>query len=282
MSAAKTSDSAKSLGAIGKLPTFSGQNSDASEFLQNFLFYADFLNWTDQERVRAFPLALQGNARTWFTNMTAKYTKFTELSKAFSDHFLSRDNDWMLRQNLSSRHQLPSESISGYAADIQKRCQRLKITVHEQLHFFTQGLLPAIREYVILNKPKTFEEAVSLATLKSNVLQSHPSANAIAREVLSDFRNDVLESLQQHLEKQTETIAALQQDIEPFQFPSRFNQGQQRPSRSDNFQRPVSRRPNNLRFRPSGDFGRATRATDWDNNLLPLLRHGTSSKGVPY
>ena len=47
---------------------------------------------------------------------------------------------------------------------------RLNLSPEDRLHSFVQNLTPAIKEYVILGNPQTYNEAERLARLKGSLI----------------------------------------------------------------------------------------------------------------
>ena len=144
-----------------KLPTFSGEfNEDVNEFLINFDKAANFHNWQDLRKAQALPLHLKGNASIWFNKSPDLVNKaYPELSAALKAQFHSASDKWLLRQKLNDRKQLLTESVSEYAADIRRTCQRIDLPRSECVNYFVQGLKPEIKNYVVLQRPGTLEEA---------------------------------------------------------------------------------------------------------------------------
>lgn len=156
-----------------KLPIFHGHaNEDPAAFLEKFDFYAKFSNWDEKKVVLAFPLCLMGPSLQWFMSLANKDQIIKgkdDLYKLFHNRFLSKSDNFLLRQTLNKRKQSPTETVESYAADIRNKCRRLAINDDEALHKFIEGLKPELQSYVILNEPKNFHEAERLAKAKSAV-----------------------------------------------------------------------------------------------------------------
>ena len=105
---------------------------------------------------------------------------FESFQEALTRHFGPTELDFIERQELSSRLQKPDEPLDKYSSFIQQRCHRLLIAPQECLHYLANGLLPQLREYVLLNKPKTFEEAEELARLRDSVTKTTESKTDVA------------------------------------------------------------------------------------------------------
>ena len=159
--------------------------------------YAKFHRWSDEEYRQAFPLSLTGTAEIWYSTLDKSFTSFEQLAKLFQDRFLSPTSNWVLRQQLGQRKQASNESLNEYSADIRRRCQRLGIPIGEQLHYFIQGLRPDLRDYVILQQPKSLEDAENAARIKDSL--GKPKSNLTASDVLAMQQKFIKELEQKNL-----------------------------------------------------------------------------------
>ena len=144
--------------------------ADAIAWLDNFRRIAKLNNWSEELQLNAFPLYLQGIAHAWFITL-ADDTKgtVTALFDAFYARFASGPQDWILSQQLSARKHAPNEPIDDYITDITRLCKRLKLSDVETIRYFIGGLQGDLQAYVSLGRPKTFQEAESLARMKDIV-----------------------------------------------------------------------------------------------------------------
>lgn len=93
-----------------KLPTFS---EDINEFLANFNRAANFYNWDDDKKTEAH---LQGNTNIWFnTTPDLQGKSYTNLTESLRQQFHSASDQWLLRQKLNERKQLPTETVAKHA-----------------------------------------------------------------------------------------------------------------------------------------------------------------------
>ena len=95
----------------------------------------------------------------------------TAALEALRTRFSNAPLQFLLRQELNNRRQAPTESLEDYCKDILQKCHRLGIKGNEVRDIFIQGLNPDVKSHVILNSPKSTEEAVTLARLKTAVNQ---------------------------------------------------------------------------------------------------------------
>ena len=188
-----SSGNSKGASALGHMPNFSGQENDAREFLDQFEYYANFCKWSDKEKLAAIPLALIGSAKAWLFTLTESYSTYDEFMFLFKKRFLSQTDNWVLRRELSTRTQKPGERVLDYSTDVIKRCRRLNLPDNEQMFKFIEGLLPDIRDFVILREPKSLDEAISHAKIKATV--SPNNVSTVTRKDLEQLQSNMLTAL---------------------------------------------------------------------------------------
>ena len=190
-------------------------------------------------------LHLKGNASIWFNTSPDLVDKaYPELSAALKEQFHSASDKWLLRQKLNDRKQLPTESVSEYASDIRRTCQRIDLPRSECVNYFVQGLKPEIKNYVVLQRPGTLEEAENHAKLKESVPEKKTD----------DRIDEILKAIAALVKQaQTPTVAAYDSYSNP-QNPTRAQRENQPISKEDIAQivsqqiRQELRRTNNSQF----------------------------------
>ena len=126
--------------------------------------------WDDNNLALGLPLYLKGHASAWFkTLLAAEKMSFDELSEQLITHFASGASKWPVRQALGLWQQLEKESVADYSYSLPTHGARINSPRSEQTHYFVQGLLPEIQEYVILQQPENLELAENYAKLKESV-----------------------------------------------------------------------------------------------------------------
>ena len=91
------------------------------------------------------------------------------LFEAFRARFASGPQDWILSQQLSARKHAQGEPMDDYITDIMCLCKRLKLSDAETVRYFIEVLQGDLQACVSLGRPKTFQEAESLAPMKDIV-----------------------------------------------------------------------------------------------------------------
>ena len=133
---------------------------------------------------------MRGIAHAWFITLRdeAKGT-LTALFDAFCARFASGPQDWILSQQLSARKHAQGEPIDDYITDITRLCKRLKLSDAETVRYFIEGLQGDLQAYVSLGRPKTFQEAESLARIKDivNRRQGATETNSALKQMETMF-----------------------------------------------------------------------------------------------
>ena len=159
------------------MPGFSGDPTEnVKEFLRQFQEVATFNNYSNEQKGAILPLLLTGNARAWINSIPELATRtFEDLSEALVKRFHSGTDIFLLRLQLLDRRQLPGESVLQFASAIRKFCLRLEVSIEDNVHHFVNGLRPELRNYVFLQRPKTFSEAEKLARLREAFPEEQPA-----------------------------------------------------------------------------------------------------------
>ena len=149
-------------------PDFRGDKcEDVHEFIRNYKRAGRLNAWDDVNLSLGLPLFLKGHASAWFNTLpTPDEMSFDELSEELVTHFGSGASVWRVRQALGQRRQLEKESVGDYSYSLRTHRARINLPRTEWTHYFVQGLLPEIREYVVLQQPESLEVAENYAKLK--------------------------------------------------------------------------------------------------------------------
>ena len=106
---------------------FSGRaTDDLLSFLSHFERFSTFCGWDDEQRLRAMPLYLQGNASSWYSSLPEMFKSYQDLVKALKDQFSNPASVWLWRQQLAARKQAETEPLADYASDIRRLCKTLR------------------------------------------------------------------------------------------------------------------------------------------------------------
>ena len=192
-------------------PVFRGDEcEDAHEFIRNYKRAGRLNGWDDNNLALGLPLYLKGHASAWFKTLpTADEMSFDELSEQLITHFASGASEWRVRPALGQQRQLGKESVADYSYSLRTHCARINFPRSECTHYFVQGLLPEIREYVILQQPENLESAENFAKLKESVFAgSSKRTDFNPKEVSAQ----ILEELTKAINPKDKSISAVSQD----------------------------------------------------------------------
>ena len=138
----------------------------------------------------------------------AEEMSFEEISEQLIKHFASGASEWRVKQALGQRWQLEKESVAD-SYSLRTHCARTNLPRSEFTHYFVQGLLPEIREYVILQQPENLESAENFAKLKESVFSgSSKRIDFNPKEVSAQ----ILEELTKAINPKDKSISAVSQD----------------------------------------------------------------------
>ena len=141
---------------------FSGKPDQNPEAFTRQLRYAKAVHgWSDLHALYYAGMHLDGKAAEWFSNQD--FNKWEEFERALLERF-GIDPTKMLTL-LEKRRQGPSESVRDFA-DSLRTLARYSAKGRGNndallLHFFMKGLRDEPREFVLIRRPSTFEEAVA-------------------------------------------------------------------------------------------------------------------------
>lgn len=138
---------------------------------------------TNAQKADILPLLLTGNANVWFSALTLSGKPYDQLCDSLRKQFYTESDVWLLRQQLLNRKQSPSETVAQFASEIRKLCQRLDILPAESVNYLLNGLKLELKNYVILQRPKTFAEAETHAKLREALPEEKPKDRT--NEILS-------------------------------------------------------------------------------------------------
>lgn len=145
-------------------PVFHGTpEEDIGDWLLFYERAAEFNGWDGTRREQYLCVALEGNARKWYTTTlrgantpTTWETWKTALKETFGNRSM---REWA-HLRLSQRFQLSSEPPEQYFYDVLQLCSRVNenMTEEEKLRQLTRGLRPEVLERVVLTNPQTTAE----------------------------------------------------------------------------------------------------------------------------
>ncbi|CAN7999152.1 unnamed protein product, partial [Ixodes pacificus] len=171
-------------------PVFQGNpEDDVSEWLLFYERAGDFNGWDGTRREQYLCVALDENARKWYSTTlrgTNAPTTWETWKAALKETFGNRSMREWAHLRLSQRFQLPSELPEQYFYDVLQLCARVNeaMTEEEKLRQLTRGLRPEMLERVVLANPQTtadflgtlqrLTQASQMAKHNMRAVPSHP------------------------------------------------------------------------------------------------------------
>jgi len=159
-----------------KFPRFSGNDDvDVNNFISQVDLITTYKELNDFQKAKILPVLLTGPARVWFLSTPHLAGKrYDQLCAELIKQFHTESDIWLLKQQLTNRKQLPGETVGQYASEIRKLCQRLELPDEQSVTHFLTGLLPGLRNYVVLQQPKTLLDAETHAKMKEALPDDKP------------------------------------------------------------------------------------------------------------
>ena len=182
--------------------------------LQNFLI-VEGVELRSFKAARVLQFFLRGYAQEWYYSLSDDIRdNFSALEKALLSRFLSYEHKFRLREELEQKRQDVSESLEDYIEFIEERCHLLEISDETKLFIFVNGLRSSeMKREILMNRPKSFDKAVSIAQHKLWVDQMIESPNYFSKATFECPRDETKLSFQSN-----ETLAP--KFVETFHFES--------------------------------------------------------------
>ena len=142
--------------------------------------------------------------------MTSK-SSWDTVSRIFVDNFTMNNTQRLAElELLANRKQLPSETVDDYLLDINKRCSRLQRGKESEFEHAIQGLLPHIKQQVLLQQATCINDIRRIGQLCEMV---QPNMTIVATSGAKPDTDtnilDLVATLKAQIEKQDETIREL-------------------------------------------------------------------------
>ncbi|KAK8767435.1 hypothetical protein V5799_005785 [Amblyomma americanum] len=141
-------------------PVFKGTPEEsAAEWLTCYEHVASLNCWDSDTKVKFLYLALDGDAKKWYTTqlLTGAPSSWSDWAAKLKACFSSRHAAEIAYLRLQNRVQLPTESPEQYFYDVMQLCARVdpKMPEEDRLRHLLRGLQPATMEKMIISNPTT-------------------------------------------------------------------------------------------------------------------------------
>lgn len=148
-------------------PTFKGTPEESvTEWVTCYEHVASLNTWDGDTKVKFLYLALEGDAKKWYTTqiLTGAPDSWAAWAARIKTCFSSRHAAEIAHLRLQNRVQLPSESPEQYYYDVMQLCARLDPAMAEEdrLRHLLRGLCPSTMEKIVISNPSTCAEFLQI------------------------------------------------------------------------------------------------------------------------
>ena len=167
-----------------KPPTFSGlPGEDIEAFFQKFHRWAKLYINNDDDKLEFLPLFLHDKAYEAYSALSEDVKhRYDDLELALINSFTNNEFSILDGYKLTDLHMTPTDSVTSFYRKFNNQANRHDVQPNLRLSFFVKGLLPSIREFVLLQTPATIEEAYRLAKTKEVVSNSDSTSTTSGSE----------------------------------------------------------------------------------------------------
>lgn len=141
---------------------------------------------------RVLSINLKGLAETYYFSLDPEIQgDFRALTEELSSKFGAKTNKWRLVQNLKTRYELPTESVTSYLTGMRSLLAQLKIPEDQQITTFVLSLREDPRIFVMGKAPTTLDSAEEAALLSESTFKVHVQNKSIS-SLTQDSKIDTL------------------------------------------------------------------------------------------
>lgn len=182
---------------------FSGDSSvNATEWMDRFENFVIFKGFKEQRRTAALSLLLRGGAQRWLATLPGDTkNSFILLKEAFLQRFKDTSPSWAKVADLFQRKQNITEDTENFITFMEAEGAKVDLPEQQVFQAVMKGLLPHIRQFVLLQNPQNLQELRGIAR----------TAEAATKET-TDTSSLVLERLQE-VQVQIKNLSASQIEL---------------------------------------------------------------------
>ena len=151
-------------------PTFN-RGDNAVQWMDLYDTYADLKGWSDLMKSKSFPFFLDQHCKNWFHALPGdNKAAWPLLKQAFlTAYSLSKPEKVAKLQSLLQRKQQTGEKVLDFLLDVAQQSQLLGRSEEQLIEVALQGLLPYIKQQVLLKDYQSFQELKNYAALVESV-----------------------------------------------------------------------------------------------------------------
>ena len=161
-----------------KPPTFCGEK-DANELevwlsqMEEYFLIIEPPALSDLQKIMAAGMFLKGQAASWYLDVRRRphsLCTWDEFVQEIKQVFMPVNLERIARDRLASVYQREKDTLAAYTTYMHRLFLAIpNITEDEKLDRYVRGLLPFIRKETIIQDPKTFDQAVVIATKANSI-----------------------------------------------------------------------------------------------------------------
>lgn len=150
---------------------------DAEDWLDQYERVAAFNQWDDAAKLRNVYFSLENAARTWFENREEKLETWRDFRRELLKAHGNNDRREKAERALQSRIQLPNESVTMYAEDMERLFRRADPAMKEEnkVRHLMRGVKEQLFGGLVRSPPKTVTEFITEATTMEMTLRQRAS-----------------------------------------------------------------------------------------------------------
>lgn len=159
-------------------PHFNGNDSNATQWLNQFKAYSALKGFDDKKKIGAFYLHLRDGALDWFSSLCEPIrTKWTDLEAAFKDRYGPSQNSlWSREKAFFAMTQKSGQTALDFIAAIESKGALLNLDAGQIQRTAIGGLNPTTRTFLLQNNPDNMDEVRRLVALVDST-GTHPPPN---------------------------------------------------------------------------------------------------------
>ena len=163
--------------------------------------------WKIQNPEKLFPLFLKGPAYVWYASLDSQTkSDFTKLSTAFLERYRPSPILKFARVSQLFKERQGTEKVLDFMDRIIHECHLVQLSEDIIQQILLNGLLPAIRTFVLQNQPQTVQKLKELAVLAEVSISTVPDEEEVIavknHTELTQKSNDVASSQQPRYQHQ--------------------------------------------------------------------------------
>lgn len=150
---------------------------DVEDWLDHFDRVATFNDWDDRRKLKNVYFSLLDAARVWYENHEASFTSWQEFYRLLRDAFSTPERKERAEQALSSRFQMPNETVAMFVEDMTRLFRRADPLMPEdkKVRMLMRGVKEQLFAGLVRNPPTTVSQFVREATVMERMLRQRLS-----------------------------------------------------------------------------------------------------------